>query len=253
MGLIFSILLFFFGNTVVPISMGRANQIWQSEVKKRSAISSREKDIWIKAHRSIAHITYFMPADKAIFGVTLNYFDDGFRLTKRIDAEKGVYTGGTWHLFNVVEQNLLEDDGNYEVSSWEERAAELEFVPEDLRKVAKKPEEMTYDELSTYVREVEQEGYDATTYRVDLSAKIAFPVVCIVMSIVGTGLTFWRKKKEALAGSIFFGIVMAFLYWTVHSFCLSLGYGAMLSPMVAAWFTNGIFMCFGIFALLNAD
>ncbi len=253
MGLIFSVLLFFFSEVLVPMTMGRANEIWHNEVKKESAITSREKNIWIKGNRSISHITYFKPSDKKIFGVTLYYFDESFRLTKRIDAKKGVYTGGIWHLFNVVEQDLVKDDRSYKVTYLVKSPAKLGFVPEDISRVVKKSEEMSYGELSAYIREVEEEGYDATSYRVGLSAKIAFPLVCVIMSFVGTGLALWRKKKEGFASSIVYGIGMAFLYWILYSFCLSLGYGGILPPIIAAGLTNVIFTCLGTLMLLNTN
>jgi lipopolysaccharide export system permease protein len=253
MGLIFSALLFFFSEVLVPMTMGRANKIWHGEVKKEPAVTSREKNIWIKGNRSIFHVTYFKPSDKTIFGVTLNYFDESFRLIKRVDAQKGVYKAGKWHLLNVVEQDLLKDDESYKVTHRAESPARLEFAPEDLSRVVKKCEEMTYGELSAYIREVEEEGYDATSYRVDLSAKLAFPFVCVIMSIVGYGFALWRKKKESFASSVVYGIGTAFLYWTLYSFCLSLGYGEMLTPMIAAWLTNAIFACLGTLMLLNTD
>jgi len=234
-GLTFSVLVFFFSEVLVPMTMVRANKIWQSDVRKGSAVASKKKDVWIKGNRSIFHIAFFNPSDKTIFGVTLNYFDGSFRLVRRVDAQKGIFTGDRWRLFNVVEQDLLTEDGSYKVSCLEEISVKLEFVPEDLLTVVKKPEEMSYSELAAYIQKVEEEGYDATSYRVDLMAKISFPFVCVIMSLVGTGLAFWRKKKEGFAGSIVYGIGMAFLYWTLHSFCLSLGYGAMLPPIIAAW------------------
>ena len=147
----------------------------------------------------------------------------------------------------------MKDNRSYEVTYRARSPAKLEFVPEDLRRVAKKCEEMSYGELSAYIQGVEEEGYDATSYRVDLSAKIAFPLVCVIMSIVGTGLALWRKKKEGFASSIVYGIGMAFLYWTLYSFCLSLGYGGILPPMIAAWLTNVIFACLGTLMLLNTS
>ncbi|UCG79681.1 MAG: LPS export ABC transporter permease LptG, partial [Desulfobacterales bacterium] len=252
-GLIFSALLFFFSEVLVPITIGRANKIWYSEVKKESAVTSREKNIWIKGNHSISHITYFKPSDETIFGITLSYFDQDFVLTKRIDAQEGVYTGGGWDLFNVVEQDLVKDDRDYKVTYLAKSRDKLEFVPEDLKMVAKKCEEMNYSELSAYIQGVEKEGYDATAYRVDLNAKIAFPFVCVIMAIVGSSLAFWRKKKEGLAGNIFCGLGMAFLYWTLYSFCLSLGYGGILPPVIAAWLTNVIFACVGTLLLLNTN
>lgn len=253
MGLILSAILFFFGEVVVPITMGRANKIWRGEVKKESAVTSREKNIWIKGNHSIFHITYFKPSDKSIFGVTLNYFDESFRLIKRIDARKGVYKGGEWQLLNVVEQDLVKDERSYKVTYRANSPLRLEFAPEDLNRVVKKCEEMSYGELSSYIQKVEEEGYDATSYRVDLSAKIAFPLVCVVMSIVGTSLALLRKKKQGFASSVVYGIGMAFLYWIFYSLCLSLGYGGILPPVIAAWLTNVIFVCFGTLVLLNAN
>ena len=252
-GLIFSALLFFFSEVLVPITTARANKIWNSEVKKRSAVTSREKNIWIKGNRSISHIAYFKPSDKRIFGIAVNRFDKDFRLVRRVDAEEGVYEGGTWHLYNVVQQDLIEDDGSYRVTYQKESPGNLEFFPEDLSRVVKKCEEMSYRELSAYIQAVEEEGYDATSHKVDLSAKIAFPVVCVIMVIVGSSLAFWRRRKEGLAGSIFYGLGMAFLYWTLYSFCLSLGYGGILPPVIAAWLTNFIFGCAGAVMLLKTD
>ncbi len=252
-GLIFTGFLFFFSEVLVPITIGRANKIWYSEVKKESAVTSREKNIWIKGNQSISHITYFKPSDETIFGITLSYFDQDFVLIKRIDAEEGVYTGGGWDLFNVVEQEIVKDDRSYRVTYRKKSQLNLEFVPEDLKMVAKKCEEMNYSELSAYIQGVEQEGYDATAYRVDLNAKIAFPLVCVIMAIVGSSLAFWRKKKEGLAGNIFCGLGMAFLYWTLYSFCLSLGYGGILPPVIAAWLANMIFACVGTILLINTN
>jgi lipopolysaccharide export system permease protein len=250
--LIFSALLFFFNESLVSVSIDDANKIWREEVKKKSSLTTKRKNIWIKSHQAIFHIRYFSPSGKAIFGVTLNYFDDDFRLARRVDAEKGIYIDGMWRLFKVIQQDLVQGEGRYDVIQLDESPVKVEFVPEDLNKVVKKGEEMSYTELSDYVREVEAEGYDATSYRVDLIAKIAFPLVCVIMGIMGTGLPLSRRRRDGLAGSVFYGIGLAFMYWTLHSFCLSLGYGKILPPLVAAWATNVVFFFIGIFIFLKA-
>jgi lipopolysaccharide export system permease protein len=47
--------------------------------------------------------------------------------------------------------------------------------------------------------------------------------------------------------------VMVFLYWVLHSFCLSLGYGGLLPPFIAAWISNIIFSCYAVLNLINAE
>lgn len=252
MGLLSSVLLFVLSEVLIPVTTAKSNEIWRSDVKGESAVASK-KNIWIRDDRSIYHIAYFNVSHGTIFGVTLNYFDRDFRLVRRLDAQKGIYREEGWRLFDVIEQTLLQGDGSYDVTYKDEIFAELAFGPEALNRVMKKPEEMSYGELSAYIGEVEKEGYDATSHKVDLNAKIAYPLVCIIMSGLGVGLALWRLRKEGFAANIFYGIVVAFFYWIFHSICLSLGYGDILPPVIAAWLTNVMFACVGILVLLHAD
>ena len=252
-GLILSLLLFFISEVIVPITMGRANEIWLKEVKKESAVISKEKNIWIKGKRLITHITYYNPAEKAIFGISINAFDEDFRLVRRLDAKKGLFKDGQWFLYEIIEQNFNKENGQHIIKLHEEKVEELDFLPEDLKRIIKKSEEMSFNELFNYIKKVEAEGYEATIYRVDLYAKIAFPFVCLIMCLIGAEIAFKSKIKEGIPVNVACGIGIAFLYWIFYSFCVSLGYGEMLPPLVAAWSANLIFSCFGILILLNAD
>ncbi len=257
--------------------MERANEIWLKEVKKESAVISNEKNIWIKGNRLITHITYYNPVEKAIFGISINAFDENFKVVRRIDAKKGLFKNGKWFLYEVIEQNFIIDNqvllhmekewslyeaieqnlnqanNQYRIKLHEEKVEKLDFLPDDLQRIIKKSEEMNFSELSNYIKKIEAEGYEATIYRVDLYAKIAFPLVCLIVCIIGAGIAFKRKIKEGLPVNVAYGNGIAFLYWIFHSFCVSLGYGEMLSPLFAAWSANLIFLCFGIVILLNAD
>ncbi len=252
-GVLSGLFLFLFSEIIVPLTMGKANKIWLGEVKKESVVISREKNIWIKGNRLITHIRYYDPADNAILGVTLNNFDENFRLIKRIDAQKRIFRQGKWVLYELMEQNLNKEDGAYRVTFHEEKVVPLDFLPEDLKRNVKKSEEMSFMELLSYINKIEAEGYDATIYRVNLYAKTAFSFVCIIMCIMGTGIAFKGKVKDGLPLSIAYGIGIAFLYWIFYSFCLSLGYGGMLLPFIAAWIANLIFLFIGVIILLSAE
>ncbi|HUV50300.1 MAG TPA: LPS export ABC transporter permease LptG [Anaerolineae bacterium] len=253
LGIIFSAFLFFLSEVIVPVSMEHANKIWLKDVRKESAVISKEKDIWIKGNCTITHIKHYNSANSAIFGVTINYFDVDFRLIRRVDAKKGVFIQNRWCLYDVAQQNLNKKDNNYKISFHEKIIEKLDFMPDDLMRVIKKSEDMSFKELISYIRKIEAEGYDATSYRVDLYAKTAFPFVCIIMCMMGTGIAVRGKIKEGLPLIIALGIGIAFLYWISYSFCISLGYGEMLPPVIAAWAANLIFLCFGALILLNSD
>ena len=172
---------------------------------------------------------------------------------RRVDVPKGIYQRGQWVLYDVMEQNLIPQQGNYKVEFYPERVEGLEFKPEDLTRVAKKSEEMSFKELYAYIQRIEFEGYDATIQRVDLYAKFAFPFVCLLLSMVGTGIAIRAKLKEGLPVSIVYGLGVAFLYWVFYSFSVSLGRGDMLPPLLAVWAANFVFFCIGVLLLMHAE
>ncbi|MFC1859522.1 LPS export ABC transporter permease LptG [Thermodesulfobacteriota bacterium] len=253
LGFGFGLLLFILSEVVVPITISEANRIQKIEIRKQTALTLKEKNIWIKGNRSIAHIKYYNPADSAIFGITLNFFDKSFRLIRRTDAKEGFYQKGKWTLSNVIEQVLDKETGKYIVTFHQQKIEMFDFEPADLKRIIKRSEEMSLRELFQYVKKVEAEGYDATSYRVDLHAKTAFPFICIIMCLTGTGIAARTKAEKGLPMNIALGIGTAFLYWIFYSFCLSLGRGEMLPPVIAAWMANIVFFCFGIFILQSAE
>jgi len=248
LGLAFSVFTFFLAEALVPITMAQANEIWR--VKTHEQVSTfRQKDIWIKAREAIYHIGYFNPADKSISDVTLNFFDDDFNLILRIEAEEGRYKNGRWLLLDCVEQRRL-SDGTYDIGYPESLDGPLDFVPEDLKKVVKQSEEMSLIELSDYIRKIKEEGYDSRPYQVDWHAKLAFPGVCLVMTIVGPAIALRNPRQEGIAMGIAYGIAVCFCYWIIHAFCLSLGHSGLLPPLVAAWTANILFAIPGIALLV---
>ena len=252
-GIVGSIFQFLLSEAIVPVTYAKTNSIWWSEVKKKTLLTFKQKDIWIKGKRSIYYINYYNPKKNMISGISLNYFDNEFRLIKRVDAKEGVYKEGKWILFDLMEQVLDGKDQGYRVSFFDERVAQVDFMPQDLKHLVKKSGEMSVTELFEYIQDVENEGYDATAYRVDFHAKFAIPLVCVIMCVIGTAISVKRRTSEGLSISIAFGVGMIFLFWVSFSFCLSLGYGDVLPPIIAAWITNVIFACLGIVNLINAE
>jgi lipopolysaccharide export system permease protein len=247
------ITLFFLSEIIVPITISKANRIWLNEVEKRPVAATKQKNIWIKGNRAIYFIKYFNPRDQSISGVTLNYFDEEFRLSRRVDADRAIYRNNQWEFYDIMEQELNAGSKTYDVRFYPQRAETVDILPEDLQGVFKKSEEMNIVELFSYIQEVEQEGYDAAAFRVDLHARFALPVLAIIVCVIGLGIAVKRKGHEGPSINIAFGAAVVFLYWVLHSFCLSLGYGGVLPPFVAAWISNIIFSCYAVISLINAE
>lgn len=253
LGILCTLLLFCLSERVVPAAMARANRIWLQDVEKVSTLAIQEKNIWLKGDHAIFNITQYDPVNQVMYGFSAHYMNDRFQLIRRLDAEQGQYVDNQWVFENLLSQELNPTNGQPDVSYHDRQALTIELLPDDLKQVAKSSDEMSFQELFELIQKVETEGYDATRYRVDLHTKIAFPAVCLIMCFIGTGISVRGKLKEGLPVIIAYGMAIAFLYWIVLSFCVSLGYGEILPPVVAAWAANLLFLCGGGLLLMNAE
>ena len=109
----------------IPITFSKANRIYTREVDKEEVIASREKNIWIKSNRSISHIKYYNPSNQTISGITLYFFDEKFKLVRQVDAAKGVFMTDGWRFYDILEQVLNPQSGDYTVTFHEERPEPL--------------------------------------------------------------------------------------------------------------------------------
>ncbi len=246
------VVLFILSEMVVPVTISQANRLWLEKVKKKSLNTSRARNIWIRENQKIIHIGYYNPAKKAIFNLVVYEFDSEFNLVRRLDAEKGIFNGQRWALNQVMEQKYNPDTKGYDVAFHDKAVETINLKPDELTRVVKGSEEMGFSELWAYIKQVESEGYDATPYRVDLHAKAAFPFICLLMSLLGTGIAAKIRPKESLPALIAAAIVLAFLYWTGYGLFISLGYGEVLPPPVAAWAANAVFLFLGIYLMALA-
>ncbi len=257
-GILMAALMIFLGETVVPLTMARANDIKYGVLKKTRNVFATRENIWIKGEGAIYHFRYFNPRDNAISGVTLTWFDNAFQIIRRVDAHIGHFDENRqlWILRKVLEQSFEQDGVHLDaplIKNSETLPIALEFLPEDLSSVVKKSNEMSFTELAAHIRKVKSEGYDATTYIVDLYGKTAFPFICLIMALMGSAAGMKRFVKENLSLGIIIGIGASFFYWFIYGFFTSLGYGRMLSPFVAAWATNFLFLCVAVIYLMSSE
>jgi len=252
-GGVLALVIFFIGETVIPVSMAKANHIRYHEMVGSPSLSQGRTDIWIKSGRSLVHINFYDPVHKKVAGVTATTMGAGFRIAERIDAREGIYDGKKWIFTGVTEQTYDAGKDDYTARNLPVKAVDLKLKPEDLGKMTVKTNEMSYGDLKRYVAKVSAEGYDATTYRVDMVGKLAFPFICVIMALTGAATGMRSFVKTNLPVAIGLGVVICFFYWFVFGFCVSLGYAKVLPALVAPWVANLIFLCLGAIYLINTE
>ncbi|MEZ5285453.1 MAG: LptF/LptG family permease [Vicinamibacterales bacterium] len=112
------------------------------------------------------------------------------------------------------------------------------------------PRRMTYPQLSRYIAELRQSGYDVLGHEVELYRKVAFPFVTLVMTCIAVPFAVTTGRRGAMYG-IGVGIVLALVYWTMISVFAAFGAGGVINPMLAAWAPNLLFGAAALYLLLT--
>jgi len=243
------------GQSLIPRASERAQDIMHTNVKKLPAVRiARQTNIWYRAqgdafHQMFLHIGLADVRSNLLREVTLIELTPQFTPMRRLDAREAVWEAGGWVLKDGY-MWMFSPAGELLLDRFQRMAVGISERPEDLTRVVRAPEEMSYEELKDYIHRLAQGGVDVRRYWVDLYAKIALPFACFVMGLIGIAFGLRTGKTGVL---IWVGacVPLAFIYWVVFSLGLALGRGGALPPLVAAWLPNALFAIGGMVALIK--
>jgi lipopolysaccharide export system permease protein len=250
--LLVAVVLFLFLEIVVPYTSTRSNEIWRIEVDKQDPTRFYgSTQIWYKGSHAIYWLSRFDYNRKVMETPTFYFFDNAFRIIKRIDGRKGFWDKGRWIILDGILQTA-EEGGGYRLERFDELPLNIPETPDTFVRGVKGSEEMSYWQLKRYSQRVRQEGYDDTRYRVDMHLKIAFPFVCVILAFIGIPITL-KVKKGGAPLALSAGVGLCFFYMFALGFSRSLGFSGALPPILAAWASNLLFLLGGVYALMHIE
>ncbi len=132
-----------------------------------------------------------------------------------------------------------------------EPGGELE-PPSYFKREERPSDTMTFGELRSHIFSLEARGFDVVGLRVQLHRKIAFPMVGLIMTLLGVPFSFVVARRGALYG-IGASIVIGIMYWACLGIFEALGNNALLPAFLAAWAPNLLFGAAGLYLLLTLD
>jgi LPS export ABC transporter permease LptF/LPS export ABC transporter permease LptG len=132
-----------------------------------------------------------------------------------------------------------------------EPGGELE-APHYFRKEQKPSDTMSFGELRRHIATVEAMGFDVVPLTVQLHRKLSFPMVGLVMTLIGIPFAFVVARRGALYG-IGVSIVIAIVYWACLGTFEALGNNALLPAPLAAWAPNLLFGVAGLYRMLTLE
>jgi lipopolysaccharide export system permease protein len=245
------ILVFLLSEWVTPYTNERAEHIRLVEVQKQQSLGSFKQDqIWYRGKKGIYNFKMFDVHNVMLRGITIYYLDREMNLLMRLDAERGEWKDGRWRFHNILITRFSGSEFPA-IEKIAEQTVDIPESPDDFKVVQKDVETMGYGELKRYITKLQTEGYDATRYVVDLHGKVAFPLVSLILAVIGICFSLRSERSGSIAQGVGAGLLIGFSYWLVFAFGMSLGRSGTLPPLLAAWFGNILFGGASIWLLLR--
>ncbi len=238
---------FLLNEFITPYTNQEAKYVKFVEVQKREKLGSfKQNQIWYKTGKGIYNFSVFDPRTNTLKGIRINFFDRGMNLYERIDAKEAKWENGKW-VFRDLLVTTFPEGGFPSLERIPSKVLDLPEIPSDFMAVQKSAEEMGLVELNRFIKKIRSEGYDTNKYRTDMHGKIAFPLVSIILAILGVSFSLKSERSGGIAQSIGTGIIIGFSYWVVFAFAISLGRAGTIPPVIAAWAAN---LILGLAALI---
>jgi LPS export ABC transporter permease LptF/LPS export ABC transporter permease LptG len=246
--------LFFFDQFYLPYANKRQDAL-RNEIKGKPAQTYLNPDRkWIfGAHSNIYYYQLF-DSERNQFGrLSVFQFDPAtFQLTKRIYAERAHWEEGLqrWVCTQGWEREFrgpaMASYHTFDVATF----AGVSEPPMYFKKEVKQSSEMNYEELRSYIRDLQQSGFEVVRLRVQLEKKFAFPVIALVMALLAVPFSLQAGKRGTVAG-VALALGIAVVYWTVSGLFEAMGNISQLPPFLAAWSPDLIFAFLGGYMILK--
>lgn len=210
----------------------------------RQWVFGRSDRIFYYRHYDPATDTF---ADLSIFDLD----PESFQVTRRIWAASGRWEPDTqtW----LLEFGWVRTFEGTRISSgdaFRTQRMQLAETPDYFKRPVSEADKLAYGELRHQIDELAASGFDVLDLKIDLQSKLAFPLTCLVMALVGLPFAFSVGKRGALYG-VAVGLGIGLLFWGALGLFTQMGRYELLPPVLAAWGPNLIFGAGGAYLFLT--
>jgi lipopolysaccharide export system permease protein len=166
-------------------------------------------------------------------------------------AMSGTYQDGIWRFPNARCWRFKGDD-LVEFNSKELVITQPINISDAINGVGQ-PTEMTTPQLKRSIKDLQNLKQDTAGMEIQYHTRFSVPAACYVFSIVGPVFAIWLGKGGGFVG-VLLSILMVLLYY--NAFIISteiLGKNHWVSPIIAAWLPNILFVGLAVFGLRRLE
>ncbi len=235
---------------VLPEANINRNRVWEVEIHNNPDRIRPTQNISLTGPEGrLYHARKFDPNTGVITGLKI-LTREGSQITERIDAARAEWDGTHWTLMEGTRRIFEGDEETITVFD-QLTARDLKVSPKSFFRDRIRQEDMNIRQLREHVILTRLSGGDPTTALVDIQFNMAFPLVNLIVVLMGIVLASGPRKTTVASG---FGLTLlvSFGFYLFMNFGRALGHNGTLSPIVSAWTGNVVFLTIFFIMFLRA-
>lgn len=239
-GLLLSATSLVMSETLVPQFAQKFHYVEQVQIEKEKDEQVASGAKWLRQGSTIINFGEYDPISQTLTRVRLIDVLPNFRAEKTVEADSAVFKpdSKTWTLQKTRTLTFKRNGTLDTIAATGDMTLALPIEPKKLKKDRRKPNELSFRELSDIVARGEQSGVDILPFKVDYHAKIAYPFAALVVSLIGLKFGYKSERAPETVMGILFAFGIGFGYYFVLSAARSLGLRGDIHPFIAAWLAN---------------
>lgn len=238
-GLGLSIFSLFTNEVIVPASERRQKEIYNLKIRQKDARGGyNQSDFWWRNGSHFYAINLFNSKTKSMQDLSDFELNSEWQVIRRTDATsvRWLTEGLGWSMQNVSRYHF--DGDRVHVEKLADLPLPIPETPRDFYEFNDDPSTMSFSELQSFIAKQSANGVSTNQYLPDLYGKLAFPLIIFITGVLVLPFTLLPARSGSMAASSLAAIFVAFAYYAVDSFSISMGRAELLPPWLAAWSAN---------------
>ncbi|MDP2721646.1 MAG: LptF/LptG family permease [Bacteroidales bacterium] len=248
---VLAIFSFYLGNFLIPKTNQTRRVFKNTYMEELVRDQSRNLHLQIEPN-TFAYVETYNRSLLTGYKFSLEKFDKQ-QLVYKLMSDKIVLdtVNGKWTLKDYFIRTI-DSAGNQHIVKGTLMDTALALKPADLYKVKEVYEEMNLYELNAFIASEKEKGsIGYKNFEIEKHKRLAGPVAIIILTIIGVALSS-RKVRGGIGMHLGAGIALTFSYILLMQVSTVFSAFGNLSPAIASWIPNIIFLFIGLYLLKKA-
>lgn len=240
------------GEIVVPRANRERDRIYEEQIQRLSKGPATERvDVtYLGGDGRIYFMRLYVVPEKRMHEVSVQQFRRG-ELVMRVDAAEATWNGRCW-VFSSGTMRTFKGEEEQARPFDRIELPSIAEAPENFARESRRPDQMNYVELRAHIVKLRASGARVANYLVDLNMKLAFPLINLIIILIGAPVA---TRLRATSAALGFGlsVSISFAYYAFMQSGKALGHNGALPPYLAAWLGDIVFGSVGLVMTARAQ